>query len=93
MSKVERPAISPNPSTVVSRAVVVANAVANVGKKNDFFANAGGTSVTNPTGMKVHLSCSDEFPGGWGEKDGPVQGVDTAWQIASFSIGKQKKLE
>ncbi len=65
--------------------------IVNVGKKNDFFANAGGTSVDNPTGMKVHLSCSDEFPGGWGEKDGPVQGVDTAWQIESFSIGKVKE--
>lgn len=65
--------------------------ISNVGKKNDFFANAGGTSVTNPTGMKVHLSCSDRFVGGWGQKDGPVQGVDTAWQIESYSIGKLKK--
>lgn len=65
--------------------------ISNVGKKNEFFANAGGSSVTNPTGMKVHLSCSDRFVGGWGQKDGPVQGVDTAWQIASFSIGKIKK--
>ena len=55
-----------------------------------FLAGAGGSSVDNPTGMDVHVSCSDDFPGGWGEKDGPVQGVDTAWQIASYSIAKMK---
>ena len=59
-------------------------------KKDEFFPEVGGTSVENPTGVKMHLSCSDRFAGGWGEKDGPVQGVDTAWQIASYSIGKIK---
>ena len=53
-----------------------------------FLPNAGGTSADNPTGMTVHVSCSDDFPNGWGEKDGPELGVDTAWQIASFSISK-----
>lgn len=56
-----------------------------------FVPNAGGTSVENPTGMELHISCSDDFPGGWGEKDGPVRGVDTAWQIASYTINKYKK--
>ncbi len=56
----------------------------------EFLPNAGGTSVDNPTGMDVHISCSDKFPGGWGEKDGPEQGVDTAWQIASYEIIKFK---
>jgi hypothetical protein len=55
-----------------------------------FLAGAGGTSVENPTGMDVHLSCSDEFSGGWGEKDGPVAGVDAAWQIAAWEIVKFK---
>ena len=55
-----------------------------------FLADAGGPSVENPTGMQVHVSCSDEFPGGWGEKDGPEIGVDTAWQLRSWSIAKLK---
>jgi len=59
-------------------------------KKDDFFPEVGGSSVENPTGVKMHLSCSDEFVGGWGQKDGPTQGVDTAWQIESYSIGKVK---
>lgn len=59
-------------------------------EKNGFVAGAGGTSVDNPTGMTVHLSCSDDFPDGWGEKEGPEQGVDTAWQIATYTIAKIK---
>ncbi|MFW2333091.1 hypothetical protein, partial [Ilumatobacter sp.] len=58
--------------------------------KTAFIAEAGGPSVENPTGMEVHLSCSDKFEGGWGEKDGPDQSVDTAWQLRSFSIDKIK---
>jgi uncharacterized repeat protein (TIGR01451 family) len=58
--------------------------------KTAFIANAGGSSASNPAGMTVHLSCSDQFTGGWGEKDGPVQGVDTAWQLNSFEINKLK---
>ena len=58
-----------------------------------FLPNAGGTDPNNPTGMDVHVSCSDEFAGGWGEKDGPDQAVDTAWQIASYSIIKWDKGE
>jgi hypothetical protein len=34
----------------------------------------------------MHLSCSDRFIGGWGESDGPMEGVDVNWQIASYSI-------
>ncbi len=58
--------------------------------KTTFIAEAGGPSVENPTGMEVHLSCSDKFPGGWGEKDGPETAVDTAWQLRSCSIDKIK---
>ena len=39
--------------------------------KTVFIAEAGGNDKDNPIGMEMHLSCSDEFPGGWGEKDGP----------------------
>ncbi|RZV46087.1 MAG: hypothetical protein EX269_08270, partial [Acidimicrobiales bacterium] len=53
-----------------------------------FLPNAGGTDANNPTGMEVHVSCSDDFPGGFGEKDGPVPGVDSAWQIAAYTIVK-----
>ena len=59
--------------------------------KEPFIAEAGGTSKTNPTGMVMHLSCSDDFPGGWGEKEGPTQGVDTEWRVKSFTITKGKK--
>ena len=59
-------------------------------KNTVFLPNAGGTSVGNPTGMTVHVSCSDKFVGGFGQKDGPEAGRDSAWQIASFSINKDK---
>ena len=36
----------------------------------------------------MHLSCSDPFTGGWGQSAGPVEGVDTNWQIAFFSIAR-----
>jgi uncharacterized repeat protein (TIGR01451 family) len=36
----------------------------------------------------MHLSCSDRFIGGWGESDGPMEGVDVNWQIASYSISR-----
>jgi hypothetical protein len=54
-------------------------------------SNAGGTSADNPTGMLVHVSCSDPFTGGWGVKNGPNQVTDSAWQIASYSIAKKSK--
>jgi hypothetical protein len=34
----------------------------------------------------MHLSCSDAFTGGWGQSDGPTEGVDANWQISSYSI-------
>lgn len=55
-----------------------------------FLADAGGTDANNPTGMVVHVSCSDEFTGGFGEKDGPDRVADSAWQIATWSIQKFK---
>ncbi|MBN4047380.1 hypothetical protein JYT71_00065 [Acidimicrobiaceae bacterium AH-315-P05] len=55
-----------------------------------FLPDAGGASVNNPTGMDIHVSCSDKFVGGFGQKDGPTAGVDTAWQIASFAINGKK---
>lgn len=59
--------------------------------KNDvFIPNAGGTSKTNPTGMTVHVSCSDRFPGGWGAKQGPSATADSEWRIAQFWIGEMK---
>ncbi len=55
-----------------------------------FLNNAGGTDADNPTGMEIHVSCSDKFPGGFGEKDGPDPALDSAWQISSFQISKVK---
>ena len=54
-------------------------------------SEAGGTSVVDPAGMRVHLSCSDKFADGWGKKDGPHPVNDKAWQIASFGIERGKK--
>ena len=36
----------------------------------------------------IHLSCSDRFIGGWAESDGPAEGIDVNWQIASYSISR-----
>jgi len=36
----------------------------------------------------LHLSCSDPFTGGWGQSAGPVEGTDTNWQIAFFTIAR-----
>jgi hypothetical protein len=65
------------------------------GVSNDntaFLANAGGNDKDNPTGMTVHVSCSDKFPGGWGAKDGPSATADSEWRIRSFTIDKDGKL-
>ena len=58
--------------------------------KTHFLPDAGGTDANNPIGMNVHLSCSDKFEGGFGQKDGPNAQTDSAWQIASYSIGELK---
>ena len=57
--------------------------------QNDtFVANAGGTSATNPSGMIMHVSCSDPFTGGWGVKQGPSPAADPEWRIRSYYIAK-----
>ena len=38
--------------------------------------------------FELHLSCSDPFTGGWGQSGGPIEGVDTNWQVAFFSIAR-----
>ena len=38
--------------------------------------------------FEMHLSCSDPFTGGWGQSGGPVEVVDTNWQIAFFTIAR-----
>ncbi|MDX1691729.1 MAG: hypothetical protein R3290_11970, partial [Acidimicrobiia bacterium] len=60
-------------------------------EKDAFIPDAGGTSKTNPTGMVMHLSCSDEFPGGWGEKEGPDRIQDSAWRVQRYTIQKGDK--
>jgi hypothetical protein len=37
----------------------------------------------------VHVSCSDSFPDGWGDKGAPVEGVDSS-PLVSWSIDKYK---
>ncbi len=58
-----------------------------------FLPDAGGTTWPDGSGMDIHVSCSDEFPGGWGEKDGPDPILDSAWQVLSYTIFKDGKLE
>ncbi|MDX1450657.1 MAG: hypothetical protein R3246_16535, partial [Acidimicrobiia bacterium] len=57
------------------------------------FGEAGWTGSKNEADLGlsefVHVSCSDDFPGGWGEKGGPVQGVDP-FGIVDFEIFKYK---
>ena len=49
--------------------------------------DADGNQVfPNDPSFIMHLSCSDPFTGGWGQSDGPVEGVDVNWQISLFSI-------
>jgi uncharacterized repeat protein (TIGR01451 family) len=58
-------------------------------------ANGRNDYVFDPPGpdapFTLHLSCSDAFSGGWGQSGGPVEGVDTNWQIAFFSITRYKR--
>jgi len=58
------------------------------GSWNVFIPNAGGNSASAPTGMTVHMSCSDAFVNGWGSDGGPVEGVDTEWRVFAYYIVK-----
>ena len=55
---------------------------------NVFVPGAGGSSVSEPTGLTIHMSCSDTFADGWGSEGGPVEGVDTEWKVFSYYIVK-----
>jgi LPXTG-motif cell wall-anchored protein len=55
---------------------------------NVVIPDAGGTSATIPTGMTVHMSCSDTFPGGWGSEGGPDSVLDSEWRVVSYYIDK-----
>ncbi|MDH3375857.1 MAG: DUF11 domain-containing protein [Gammaproteobacteria bacterium] len=59
------------------------------GTKNEVnFDPSLSTDPNIPAGVMftMHLSCSDAFIGGWGQSGGPTEGVDTEWQISSYSI-------
>jgi len=55
-----------------------------------YLPDAGGTDQSNPAGMTVHLSCSDDFPGGWGERKGPDPVADSEWRVRRYEIEKYK---
>lgn len=62
-----------------------------VGGKNDIVFDPPADNPmpgVDDAAFRMHLSCSDPFTDGWGEKDGPVAGVDVNWQIANFSINR-----
>jgi hypothetical protein len=80
---------TPNKGKAYSFTFANGTTISGVSEDNTvFLPNAGGTDANNPTGMEVHVSCSDDFPGGFGEKDGPDPVADSAWQIAAFTIVK-----
>jgi len=56
---------------------------------NDFVFNPPDGSPA----FTMHLSCSDAYTGGWGSTDGPVEGVDTNWQVSFFSIARYRNGE
>ncbi len=55
-----------------------------------FFKGAGGASATTPTGMPVHVSCSDTFASGWSDIAGgrPDPVLDPEWYVVDFYIDK-----
>ncbi len=80
---------TPNKGKAYSFTFVNGTTISGVSEDNvEFLAGAGGTDPNNPIGMEVHVSCSDKFPDGFGEKDGPDAQLDSAWRIASFTIVK-----
>ncbi|NND91100.1 MAG: DUF11 domain-containing protein, partial [Granulosicoccus sp.] len=59
------------------------------GKKNDaYLPDAGGPYAMDPTGLRLHVSCSDSFEDGWGSVLGPDPSTDHEWRIASYAILK-----
>jgi hypothetical protein len=65
------------------------------GTKNDMWFDPPEIVLPYPDGELVddpaflmHLSCSDRFIDGWGETDGPAEGIDVNWQIASYVINR-----
>ena len=54
-----------------------------------WFPDAGGASATSPTGVELHVSCSDNFIDGWATPpQGPLEGIDTEWRIVRYTIVK-----
>ena len=53
-------------------------------------AGGGKNTICFTVGFCVHTSCSDEFEGGWGERDGPDEEDNKEWQISTYVIGKKK---
>lgn len=64
---------------------------------NTWVAQAGGTSKTNPTGIGMHVSCSDIFANGWTDSTrfsppmGPLEGIDPEWRVVRYTMDKYKK--
>jgi uncharacterized repeat protein (TIGR01451 family) len=52
--------------------------------KNDIVFDPPGSDPA----FELHLSCSDPFTGGWGQSGGPIEGINTNWQIAFFTIAR-----
>jgi len=64
--------------------------------KDAWVPGAGGTSVESPTGVFVHVSCSDIFEDGWtnpnrfSPPNGPLEGIDTEWRVVRYTMDKYK---
>ena len=70
---------------VFANGEVLEGTTRNTGSKNDYYFAEGG--------FTLHLSCSDQFPGGWGDTAGPSASANPAWQVVSYSIIRYKKGE
>ncbi len=59
-----------------------------------FLPEAGGSNAQIPTGIEMHVSCSDIFVNGWTDStrftppNGPLQGIDTEWRIVRYTMDR-----
>ncbi len=63
---------------------------------NALVPEAGGPNAQIPTGIEIHVSCSDIFVNGWTDSNrftppnGPLQGIDTEWRVVRYTMDKYK---
>ncbi len=64
---------------------------------NAWVPDAGGSDSLSPTGIQMHVSCSDIFFNGWTDPTrfsppfGPLEGIDTEWRVVRYTIDKYRE--